>query len=151
MMQHEVWSLAPMNKGASVTNKAPSPQTAQSSADKATMIGVLRIFMTKNITVHFITAENRIKIFVTLYVIMLKVSVRILFALDVIIADTLFRCCLLLPLVIGDKVKFKFLQSLFSSVHHHIIHTHSFKSHSNPEFTWHTLLSNIETSNLQVI
>ena len=82
-----------MNKGASVTNKAPSPQTAQSSADKATMIGVMRIFMTKNITVHFITAENRIKIFVTLYVIMLKVSVRILFALDVIIADTLFRCC----------------------------------------------------------
>ena len=61
-----------MNKGASVTNKAPSPQTAQSSADKATMIGVMRIFMTKNITVHFITAENRIKIFVTLYVIMLK-------------------------------------------------------------------------------
>ena len=107
--------MTPMNKGASVTNKAPSPQTqhraAASSADKATMIAVMRIFMTKNITVHFITTEK--KIFVTPYVIMLKVSVRILFAHDRIIASAT-------PSLDG-KVELKFQQILFSSVQEQII------------------------------
>ena len=75
------------------------------------MIAVMRIFMTKNITVHFITTEK--KIFVTPYVIMLKVSVRILFAHDRIIASAT-------PSLDG-KVELKFQQIFFSSVQGQII------------------------------
>ena len=71
--------MDPVNKGASqqsalTTDSAQQPCTP----DKATMIAVMRIFMTKNITVHFISAENRKRyLSLTPYVIMLSVQVSV--------------------------------------------------------------------------
>lgn len=69
--------MDPVNKGAGGVRHTKRPHSrhtrhrAHQPADKATMIAVMRIFMTKNITVHFISAENRKRyLSLTPYVIM---------------------------------------------------------------------------------
>ena len=70
--------MDPVNKGAGgvrLQQSALTPDTpgTHQPVDKATMIAVMRIFMTKNITVHFISAENRKRyLSLTLYVITLS-------------------------------------------------------------------------------
>lgn len=86
----------PWTRGRQAPTKRPHSRLGTAAtADKATMIAVMRIFMTKNITVHFISAENRKRyLSLTPYVIMLSNLCSDAFCLwRYNCTDTFYKCC----------------------------------------------------------